>query len=198
MKKITLLATLLLGFGFTAISQTISIRPSFGFNLTHLTNEGVEWNSKEQRIGYQFGVGLMVGDKFYLEPGIYWNTITKDLYNINDPDETLFQNTIKAIRVPAVVGYHIIGEEEGIFDLRIFGGAGASFVTGVDAEDGTGLQKDDFKSTLFDLNAGIGIDLWIFFVEWHYLHGLTPVFNEGANDGKLQGFYGNLGIRIRI
>ena len=139
----------------------------------------------------------MVGEKLYFEPGIFWNTMSKDLYDINDPDPDIFQNTINSIRVPAVIGYHIIGDEEGIFDIRIFGGAGASFVTGVN-NDSDDLNKDDFKSMLFDLNAGIGIDLWIFFIEWHYLQGLTPVFVEGSNDAKIQGFYGNLGVRIRI
>lgn len=196
MKKVTILTILCFAFGVTAFAQGISIRPSFGFNATHLTNEGVEWNSTSQRIGYQFGVGLMVGEKFYFEPGIYWNTMSKDLYNVNAPED-VFKNTINSIRVPAVIGYHIIGDEDGIFDLRVFGGAGCSFVTGV-KNDSDDLTKDDFKSMLFDLNAGIGIDLWIFFIEWHYLHGLTPVFVEGANDAKIQGFYGNLGIRIRL
>ena len=196
MKRITLLA-LATFFVASLSAQTISIRPSFGFNLTHLTNEGVEWNSKEQRVGYQFGAGLMVGDKLYFEPGIYWNTMTKDLYMVDDPNEELFKNTISSIRVPAKIGYHIIGDEEGIFDLRLFAGAGCSFVTGVNSE-APGLEKDDFKSMLFDFNAGLGIDLWIFFLDWHYIQGLTPVFNEGANDGKLQGFYGDLGIRIRL
>jgi hypothetical protein len=182
---------------FEGIAQTIAIRPSFGFNATHLTNEGLEWNSKENRVGYQFGVGLMVGDKLYVEPGVFWNTITKDLYKVGDETETLFKNTINSIRIPVSVGYHLIGEEGGIFDLRLFGGAGGSFVTGITSET-PDLEKGDFNPLLLDLHAGVGIDLWIFFIEWHYLHGLTPVFNEGANDGKLQGFYGNLGVRIRI
>ena len=197
MKKITLLAAALLCMTAFTHAQGISIRPSFGFNATHLTNEGLKWNSSSERVGYQFGVGLMVGEKLYFEPGIFWNTMSKDLYDINDPDPDIFQNPINSIRVPAVIGYHIIGDEEGIFDIRIFGGAGASFVTGVN-NDSDDLNKDDFKSMLFDLNAGIGIDLWIFFIEWHYLQGLTPVFVEGSNDAKIQGFYGNLGVRIRI
>ncbi len=95
MKKVTLFAIAAL-MVTGAMAQTISIRPSFGFNLTHLTNEGVEWNSKEQRVGYQFGAGLMVGDRFYVEPGIFWNTITKDLYKVGDPSEELFKNTINS------------------------------------------------------------------------------------------------------
>ncbi len=193
MKKITFLAAATL-FVF-GLSAQVSIRPSFGFNATHLTNESVAWNSANQRIGYQFGVGLMVGDKLYFEPGIYWNTITKDLYKVDDPTKTTFTNTINAIRIPVDVGYHIIGDEDGFFDLRLFGGVGGSFVTQVNS-DSQDLSKDDFKSMLFDVHAGVGIDLWFFFIDWSYLQGLTPVFNEGANDGKLQGFYSNIGIRL--
>ncbi|NVK27834.1 MAG: PorT family protein [Flavobacteriia bacterium] len=196
MKRVTTIIAAVL-VASSAFAQTISVRPSFGFNLTHLTNEGVQWNSKEQRLGYQFGAGLMVGDKFYVEPGIYWNTMTKDLYDVNDPNEEIFSNTIHSIRLPVTVGYHLIGDESGIFDLRIFGGAAGSFITSVNS-DAPGLEKDDFNSLLLDLHAGVGIDLWILFVEWHYLQGLTPVFNEGANDGKLQGFYGNIGLRFRL
>ena len=196
MKKVLLLA-FCLQLAILTAGQSISIRPSFGFNATHLTNEGIEWNSKEQRVGYQFGVGLMVGDRFYVEPGIFWNTISKDLYQIDDPNEELFNNSINSIRIPIVVGYHLFGEESDFFDLRLFGGAGGSFVTGINS-DVPGLEKSDFNPLLMDLHAGVGIDLWILFIEWHYLHGLTPVFNEGANDGRLQGFYGNIGVRIRL
>jgi len=195
MKKITLLVMATMFVAFSSVAQTISIRPAFGLNATHLTNEGVEWNSKEQRLGYQFGVGVMVGDKFYVEPGIYWNTLSKDLYNVNDPNEQLFENTISAIRVPIDVGYHLIGEEESFFDLRLIGGVAGTFVTGVKS-DVPGFDKSDFNPTLLDLHGGLGIDVWFLFIDWTYVYGLTPVFNEGANDGKLQGFYSNIGFRI--
>ena len=58
------------------------------------------------------------------------------------------------------------------------------------------LEKSDFNPTLLDLHGGLGIDLWIFFIDWTYVYGITPVFNEGGNDGKLQGFYSNVGVRI--
>ncbi len=180
-----------------ATSQTVSLRPSFGVNFTHLTNEGVQWNSTGQRAGFQVGASVLVGDKFYVEPGIFWNTISKDIYDVNNPDPEIFNNTINSIRIPVTVGFHLIGEESSIFDIRIFGGAGGSFVTGVNTE-APGLAKDDFSPLLLDLHAGAGIDFWILFIEWHYLHGLTPVFNEGANDGRLQGFYSNLGLRLRF
>jgi len=197
MKKFALLAVAAIFIAYGSIAQTISIRPAFGLNATHLTNEGIEWNSKEQRLGYQFGVGVLVGEKLYFEPGIYWNTMTKDLYNVNDPDEEAFKNTINSIRIPLDLGYHIIGDEDGIFDLRLFGGVAGSFITSVNS-DSPDLSKDDFKSMLFDVHGGLGIDLWIFFLDWTYIQGLTQVFNEGGNDGKIQGFYSNLGVRIRL
>ena len=71
-----------------------------------------------------------------------------------------------------------------------------SFVTGVksDLDD---ISKDDFKSMMFDLDVGAGVDVWLFFLEWHYVFGLTPVFASGS-DAKIQSFVGNLGIRIKL
>jgi hypothetical protein len=100
------------------------------------------------------------------------------------------------MRIPATVGYHILGSEETLADLRVFAGLGASFITNVKNDSGD-LAKDDFKNFILDFNAGLGIDVWIFFLEWNYILGLTPVFVEGS-DAKYQAFMGNLGVRIKF
>jgi len=173
----------------------IDIKPAFGFNASHLTTEHVDWKT-QGRVGYQFGAGVLVGDKLYFEPGIYWTTVSKDIINKNDPNNEAFKNTINGIRIPVYIGYHILGSEETFADLRLFAGPAASFVTSVknDHED---ISKDDFKNMMFDLDVGAGVDVWFLFLEWHYVFGLTPVFNEGS-DAKLQAFMGNLGIRIKF
>ena len=179
------------------LQAQVAIKPSFGLNSTHLTTEHVDWKS-QGRLGYQFGVGFLVGDKFYFEPGIYWATVSQDLTNMKDenPQPETFKNTISSMRVPVYLGYHILGSEETLADLRLFAGPGVSFVTGVNSE-AEGLSKDDFKSMIFDVDVGAGLDVWFLFLEWHYIFGLTPVFNENS-DAKFQTFYGNLGVRIRF
>jgi hypothetical protein len=178
-----------------ALKAQVEIKPAFGVNSSHLTTEHVDWKT-QGRIGYQFGATVLVGKKFYFEPGIFWQTMSKDVWDSNEPESASFQNTISSIRIPALLGYHILGSEETLADLRFFAGFGSSFITGV-KNDSDDLSKDDFKNFIFDFNAGVGVDVWIFFLEWNYVMGLTPVFNEGS-EAKAQAFIGNLGIRIRL
>ena len=121
----------------------IDIKVMGGFNSSHLTTEHIDWKT-QGRVGYQFGASVLVGNKFYFEPGISYVTMTKDVWDSKNPDSTSFKNNISSIRIPAKIGYHIIGNEETLADLRLFAGFGASFITNVnnDADD---LDKDDFK-----------------------------------------------------
>ena len=201
MKKTIFTLAIILSIAIASQAQ-VDIKPTFGLNSTHLTSDPNNWKS-ETRIGYQFGVSVLVGDKFYVEPGVYWYTVTKDLVSKTDPEHTTsFKNTINSIRIPVKVGYHIFGSEESLADLRIFAGVAGSFVTSV-KNDTDELNKENFNKMLFDVNAGIGVDVWIFFAEIDYVFGLTPVFkndeiNGHHNDGKLQAIDFNLGIRIKL
>ncbi len=190
------LFTLLVSLGIAMVSQAqFELKFQAGLNTSHLTSEHVKWGH-EGRIGYQFGVSAIIGEKFYVEPGVSWVTSTKDLYEKSDTTSLNFTTHINMIRIPVLLGYHVLGSEETLADLRIFAGPAGSFITGVKS-DSDDLSKDDFKKFIFDIDAGAAVDVWIFFLEWHYVFGLTPVFNEDS-DAKLQAFYGNLGVRIKF
>ena len=194
MKKLFFTLALIAGIASFASAQ-VELKVQAGLNTSHLTTEHVDWKT-QGRVGYQFGAAVLVGEKLYFEPGIFWQTMSKDVFDANNPDSASFKNTISSIRIPAHIGYHILGSEETLADLRLFAGFGASIVTGV-KNDSDDLSKDDFKNFLIDFNAGVGVDVWIFFLEWNYVLGLTPVFNEGS-DAKVQAFMGNLGVRLRF
>ena len=194
MKKLIFTVMLFAGLVFSAQAQ-LEIKLQAGLNTSHLTTEHVDWKT-QGRVGYQFGGSVLVGEKLYFEPGIFYQTITKDIVDANNAEAVEFKNTINSLRIPAHIGYHILGSQETLADLRLFAGFGATLVTGVN-NDVDDLSKDDFKNFLLDFNAGVGVDVWIFFLEWNYLLGLTPVFVEGS-DASYQAFMGNLGIRIRL
>ena len=79
------------------LQAQLDIKPAAGINVSHLTTEHVDWKT-QGRVGYQFGVGVLVGNKFYIEPGVYWTGVSHDIIDKNDPDETAFQNTISGMR----------------------------------------------------------------------------------------------------
>lgn len=80
-----------------------------------------------------------------------------------------------------------------------------SLVTSVD--DGgspLAIKKDDFKSPVFGWNAGIGVDILVFFFDLNYQFGLSDVFEnlsiqgiEGQNS-KNNIFYLSAGIRLKL
>lgn len=195
MKKTIL--TLLLLFGAVMFLQAqIEIKPTIGFNASRLSTEPESF-SQSARIGYQFGGSVQLGKKFYVEPGIFWTKLSKELVHANDK-EFDFESHISAIRIPVFAGYQIIGgDDENIFGLRVFGGPSMSWVTKIEAND-TKLEKEDFNSFLWGIDVGAGVDVWLLFLDIGHEWGLNPVFKEDENDAKNHAWWWNLGVRFRF
>jgi hypothetical protein len=84
-------------------------------------------------VGFQIGASVLIGEKFYVEPGIFYiRKSTQFVEEGSSPNE--LQLDMSGIRIPVAVGYHLLGNEESLAALRILGGGSAFFVTGVDAE----------------------------------------------------------------
>ena len=192
MKKITLSLFFFL-FAFASFGQ-VELKPAIGINVTDVSKDPDSGSTKGQ-VGFQAGASVLIGEKFYVEPGIFYvRKSTQFVEEGSSPNE--LQLDMSGIRIPVAVGYHLLGNEESLAALRILGGGSAFFVTGVDAE---GASKDDFKSPTWGLFAGAGLDLWIFFLDVKYEWSLTDVSSITDFDvGKYRSFYSNLGVRIRF
>ncbi|MCB0805757.1 MAG: hypothetical protein KDC05_08145, partial [Bacteroidales bacterium] len=131
------------------------------------------------------------------EPGIFWLKMGSELVHANQ-DSLDLKTDISGIRIPAFVGYQIIGgDDENIFGLRVFGGPTASWVTKIEANDNK-LEKDNFNNLIWGIDAGVGIDVWLLFIDWGYEWGITQVFKDDPEKTKNNAFWGNVGIRIRF
>ena len=109
-----------------------------------------------------------------------------------------FTTDIHGVRIPVFVGYQIIGgDEENMFGLRVFGGGSMSWVTKIEG-DGTNLDKDDFNNLLWGVDAGVGIDVWLLFLDVGYEWGLTQVFKEDPSEATNNTLWINLGMRFRF
>jgi len=190
----------LLSMGAVLMLQAqIELKPTFGFNLSRLSNEP-ETFSQSARIGYQLGGSLQFGKKLYFEPGIFWVKNSTELVHASQKDFS-FKNDLNLIRIPVFVGYQIIGGDKvNIFGLRVFGGPTGSWVTKVSNDN---LKKEDFNNFLWGIDAGAGIDVWLIFLDIGHEWGLNKVFKDEANvgdfkDSKNHAWWWNLGIRIRF
>ena len=195
MKRTLLTFAMVLGT-FLFLQAQFEIKPTFGLNLSRLSNDPENFN-QSARIGFQLGGSIQFGKKLYFEPGIFFTKMSTNLVHKNDT-EIDFDNNISAIRIPVFAGYQIIGgDEENIFGLRVFGGPSMSWVTKIQTDD-TDLDKEDFNNLIWGVDAGAGIDVWLLFLDIGHEWGLTQVFKEDPNEDKNHAWWWNLGIRLRF
>ena len=192
MKKFTLILIVLF-MAIAAYSQ-VELKPAIGINVSNVSKDPDTGNATGQ-VGYQVGASVLIGEKFYIDPGIFYVKKSTQFVEEGTSVEEL-KLDMSGIRIPVAVGYHLLGNEESLAALRILGGGSAFFVTGVDAE---GANKDDFKSPTWGLFAGAGLDIWILFLDVKYEWSLTDVSSVTDFDiGKYRSFYSNLGVRIKF
>jgi len=192
MKKLFLLSVA----AFIAVTSyaQVELKPAIGLTITDVSKDPSSGKAKGQA-GFQFGASVLIGDKFYVDPGVFWvKKSTKFVEEGTTVDELKLD--MSGIRIPVTVGYHLLGDEESVAALRILGGGSAFFVTSVDAE---GADKSDFSSPTWGVFAGAGLDIWILFLDVQYEWSLTDVSSVTNFDiGKHKGFYTNLGVRIKF
>lgn len=172
----------------------VELKPAIGINITDVSKDPDTGKAKGQA-GFQFGASVLIGDKFYVDPGIFWIKKSTEFVEEGSTANEL-KLDMSGIRIPVAVGYHLLGEEESLAALRVFGGGSAFFVTSVDAE---GADKSDFNSPSWGVFAGAGLDIWILFLDVKYEWSLTDVTSITDFDiGKHKGFFSNVGVRIKF
>ncbi len=195
MKKFSLTLLVMMLLASVSFAQT-QVKIAFGMNSSALYPDNANLKQNAE-LGWQMGGSWLMGDKFYVEPGIYYSNFSA---NLQSTDTTLLDYTSKLdmFRIPVFVGYHILGNaSDSFFNLRVFGGPTASFITKV-AESNT-FKKDDFSKVLWGVDAGIGINVWWIFVDIGYEWGLNKVYNHDIyGTAKSKALWVNAGIRINM
>lgn len=192
MKNIVIL-TIMMCIVASANAQ-FSLRPQLGYNSSTLTKRFEDQNFGAEA-GFQFGVDLQIGNQFYIQPGILWESANNQLRDMINGNNNSFQ--VNRIRVPLMFGYKLIGPQVGgLIDARIFTGPNASFVIDKDLKENSLIRKSDFQNAVYGWNIGAGFDVAIFFVDFGYSFGLSEVFEGMASDTRNNLFYANVGLRI--
>ncbi len=210
MKKLSLLFFAVALASSTSFGQHFDIRAYGGFNVLQLTSDqgtslidGVLHSQKVSgRPGAQFGAALTFGSRFYVQPGFQYALLSSEVVNENTVSgkELLDETTINVISVPLKVGVRLIDPEtENLFNVRVFGGFDGSHVVSVDhstKSDGLGdIDDSDFSNLIVAADFGLGLDIFIFYIDMGYQLGLTPVYTGGDN-AKANAFYSNIGLRL--
>ena len=169
----------------------LEIKPAIGINATNFSENPVSGETSAN-VGWQLGGTIKMGDKLYGEGGIFW-TYKSTKYEEADTTFT-FNTEISGIRIPAMIGYHLLGEGAGSLGLRAFGGASVFIVTKVNAFE---LTEDDFNKASWGVFLGAGLDFSILFLDVKYEWSLTDVSSvTNFNVGKSKSLFVNAGVRL--
>ena len=189
-KKYLFVFTLALSMAAVTYGQ-VEIKGLGGLNFASLSKHPTDTDWKAQA-GYQFGVGVLIGDKFYVEPGVQFVRNSRVVTAENIEEFDFSQNFVK---IPVYAGYHILGHESGPLALRLFAGPAVS-IAGKISKGEDQISKDDIKNAHFMLDAGVGVDILFLFVEFNYEYALTDYFTDETHSSKHSSFGINAGIHI--
>lgn len=174
-----------------SLSQAQTIKPGVGLSFANIS--GSSFDEAKGQVGWQFGGSIAFGNKFYFEPGVFYQTQSLEYVDANDPTPVTDAN-FKGIRVPVSFGLNILGNQESALALRVFGGASGFFLTSVDDD----LNKDDFSSPQWGVFAGAGLDIAIIYVDLSYQWSVTDIQKDVSQIdlGKSNGIFLTAGLRF--
>jgi hypothetical protein len=194
MKKPLFAIAMLLLLG-VAVNAQVELKGLVGMNFSTFHKSD---NDVSAKAAYQFGAGVLIGDKFYVEPGVQFVRSTKLLTPENagtaTPEEIDFSQNL--VKIPVYAGYHILGAEDKPFALRVFAGPAVS-IPGKIKKGEDQINKDHISKSIWAIDGGLGLDIFFLFVEANYEYSLNEYFvDEAPVNGKHGAFIVNAGIHI--
>ena len=176
----------------------IELRPQIGYNASSLTKD-LDFGSFDTDQGIQFGLDLLIGNRFYVQPGLLWETVNNQFDQGGENGLINFQ--VNRVRIPLLVGYRFFSPQNTgrYFNLRLFTGPNASFaINKAVNQNSLAFTKDDLQNSVFGWHAGLGLDIAILFIDAGYTFGLSEVFKDLPSGPRNNLFYANGGVRIRF
>jgi len=145
----------------------VKVNPNVGLTFSKLTNGA----STKIRTSYVAGFDLRFGDVINFIPGLYFGNVGTDVDYTENSVVYQYNNSINTLQLRTLVGLNI----PNLKVLRIRAVAGPTLHLTVQSSD---LEKENFKTAIAFLNAGVGLDLGILTIDLRYEYGLTNVFGK--------------------
>jgi Outer membrane protein beta-barrel domain len=195
--KYPIMIVFLCSVSTAVLSQNIVLKPTIGINISDFSKTPPEGKVSGQ-LGWQVGGSIVFGKKFYLEPGLFYaqKSSKYSVVDNSNPSNDINQTfDITGIRIPVSIGYNLIGNSAGAFNIRAFGGGSAFIVTNV-----SGGDKSAYSSPTWGVFAGAGVDFLIFFVDLKYEWSLTNIQKDISQIdlGKSRSFFANAGVKLPL
>ena len=193
MKLRTAAAALLLAFALLpAAAQALELKPAVGLTFSDVSKDPATGSAKA-KAGWQAGGTVLLGEGLYFEGGLFYAKKSTDI-TAASASGAIDVSGITGLRIPAMVGFHLIGSPTDFLAVRAFGGGSMFIVTSVDA---VGVTKSDFESPTYGVFAGVGVDVAFLFADLKYEWSLTDVSKLSTIDvGSSRSVYLNVGLKL--
>ena len=194
MKKTAITLILLISISFSGFSQMV-LKPAIGMNFTSMSSDPASY-SATGRMGWQLGGTVVLGDEFYIEPGIFWMKNNWELQELNTSIPS-FDNDISSLKIPLYLGWNIVGDATDDRNFHVFGGPAAQIITKVNSGSST-ISEDDFNKFIWGVNLGAGLSIGKIFIDGGYEWGLTDLYKTEPKDVRSSGWWLNAGFRLEF
>ncbi len=170
----------LMAVPFATFAQ-LKIKPSFGINFANIKNSDNKF-AIDGKTGFSIGGTVQFGEKFVVEPGIFWQKDNYEgEYSAVGITKEVINGDYSSLKIPLYLGYYIIGDSKSTIGIKVFGGPSAKFNLGAGSDEVEGIGeigKDDIENIIWGVKAGAGVDFMSFFADLGYNWGLNDVFNS--------------------
>lgn len=187
-----------------ALASAQEIRLYGGYNASNVAKAGTEkWVG---RSGYQFGADLIIGSRWFLKPGVEF--MVRNLnYSLAGTaadgttilPETKFEYTSRSLRVPVMLGLHLIDPaDDPAVNVYLMGGPSA--LMNLNAKLNNDALTVKTNSTQWYVGFGGGLELGFLFAEVGYDVAMSNVFkgNDFKTNPKVNFLHANAGIRLKL
>lgn len=203
MKKFALLIVAAL---FTVLSYgQFSLGIKGAVTMSSLTTN-IQDIEEAAKTGWQFGAFVRIGDKWHLQPEVYFTAkpgqLSYSFTSTTDPASsgTVTQDiTLSTVDIPLLVGYKII--DPPTLNIRLQAGPVASFVTdktfsitseGIDPPEVSDGYKEEFSNMNWGLQFGAGVDFLFLTADIRYELGLNKLLESTGMVGGNEPYSGEM------
>ena len=189
---------MILAFAVQTNAQVgFTLNPQIGTIGVRTSNEPRAGIATNSRLGVVLGMDTRLGNRFFFQPGVFLTT-SKTVYNFEDSigfNEDEIART--SMKLKAMFGGKLVDLDH--YNLRIAAGPTYDFLIGLNDQnnDNEVFVKEQFSNGIFNLDAAIGMDIYVISLEFGYSYGLTHVFQEdyGFNPkARYNGLYATIGF----
>ncbi len=167
--------------------QAQEVRLGGGYSGSKVDADGSEnWKG---RAGYQYGLDVLIGNRFFLKPGIYmqirnldYTTVGVGQDGVTNGITTETRITSKALRIPLMGGIRLMDPATDPKGFNLYVTGGPTALIGLSTETGENSLNFTTRGTQWYLGFGAGAEYRFLFLDAGYDVGMSNMFKgDGIN-----------------